>query len=86
MRSYRIDEAVAHGWVRTARHLGYALRDRGLVPGTRALSVAIRDEAGRPFAAVTVAGVTRRMGHLQVEALASQLQDIAATIGRELRR
>lgn len=83
---YRVDEAVAHSWVRAARELGYALRDRGLVPGTRALSVAIRDEAGRPFAAVTVAGITRRMGHPHVEALAADLQGIARAIEHDLAR
>lgn len=84
LAAYRVDEAVVHGWVRAARRLGYALRDRGLVPGTRALSVAIRDEAGHAFAAVTVAGITRRMGDQAVEALAAQLQAIAQTIAHDL--
>lgn len=84
--AYRIDEAAALGWVRAARDLGYALRDRGIVPGTRALSVAIRDERHQAYAAVTIAGITRRMTYPHIETLTSELRSVAHAIERDLVR
>ena len=84
--AYRITGEIALGWVRAARELGYSLRDRGLVPGTRALSLAIRDGAGQPFAAVTIAGLARRMPPARIESLVADMQVLAQAIERSLRR
>ena len=76
----------AQSWVTGARRLGYAIRDRGLVPGTRALSVAISDRGGQVIAAVTSAGVVRRMSQARMEAVADDLKACARAIEQALAR
>jgi DNA-binding IclR family transcriptional regulator len=53
-----------------ARRMGFALRERGLVPGTRALSVALAHHA----AALTTAGVVRRLHAQRVPAIVQRLR------------
>jgi DNA-binding IclR family transcriptional regulator len=80
LSEYRItlDHSVAA--VRDARRLGYALRDRGIVPGTRAISIALRDASGQPSAALTVAGVVRRLSHRRIPDVLDALRQAAARI------
>ena len=85
LASYNVSMAVALAWVREARKLGYAVRDRGLVPGTRAVSVAIRDRQGQAFAALTVAGTVRRMSYSRMDAIAEELGQKAREIEGGLR-
>ncbi len=73
-------------WVAGARRLGFAIRDRGLVPGTRALSVAINDRSGQVIAAVTVAGIVRRMSPSRMEQVADDLKACARLIEQGLAR
>ena len=56
-----------------SRKVGYALRDRGLVPGTRAVSVAISSR-GEAFAALTVAAIARRLPQSRVPAVVARLR------------
>jgi DNA-binding IclR family transcriptional regulator len=84
--TYSVSTETALEWVRAARRLGYAVRDRGLVPGTRAVSVAIRDQNGQAFAALTVAGTVRRMPPARMEAIAEELGREAREIEEALRR
>lgn len=84
--SYGADLDMAARWVGEARRLGYAVRDRGLVPGTRALSVVIRTARGEAFAALTCAGIVRRMSQARMEAIADDLREAAGRIGETLAR
>ncbi|QCI69362.1 IclR family transcriptional regulator [Phreatobacter stygius] len=86
LTSYGATLAQASAWVQEARKLGYAVRDRGLVPGTRALSVTIRDRSGEAFAAITCAGVIRRMSPARMEAIAEDLRAAAQAVERLLAR
>jgi DNA-binding IclR family transcriptional regulator len=78
--SYGTSLAQATEWVRQTRRLGFAVRDRGLVPGTRAISVVIRDRDGQAFAAITCAGVVRRMSQSRMDAIAEELHLAAGLI------
>lgn len=70
--------------VATARERGYALRERGLVPGTRALSVTMQHQpksGGAPvLAALTVAAIARRLPSQRVEQVAERLRACAIAI------
>ena len=78
------DEALRA--VAEARQRGYALRDRGLVPGTRAVSVIIRDTGTEATAALTIAAIARRLPPQRVTAVVEQLRDYAAQITLSLER
>lgn len=69
-----------------ARTHGYALRDRGLVPGTRAVSVTIGEAGGEAVAALTIAAIARRLPHARVAAVVERLRAHVAQIEAELRR
>ncbi|WP_296576848.1 IclR family transcriptional regulator [Phreatobacter sp.] len=84
LAEYRLTVEASAAMVRDARRLGYALRDRGIVPGTRAISVVLRDAAGLPSAALTVAGVVRRLSHRRTSDIAETLWEAAARIERSL--
>lgn len=71
--AYRISEVEAFASIAEARKVGYALRDRGLVPGTRAVSVAISSR-GEAFAALTVAAIARRLPQSRVPAVVARLR------------
>lgn len=62
IRSSGASPQTALANVRRARDHGFAFRSPGLVPGTRAVSVAILTAAGEPVGALTVAAVSRRLG------------------------
>lgn len=81
---YRLTMEASLAMVRDARRLGYALRDRGIVPGTRAVSIVLHDAAVQPSAALTVAGVTRRMSHRRIPDLVEALRQTASRIGRSM--
>jgi len=70
--------------IRRTRKIGFALRERGLVPGTRAVSVAIRDATGTPAAVLTVAGIARRLAPGRIEGLVSRLRRSGAGIEQRL--
>lgn len=73
--------------VATARARGFALRERGLVPGTRALSITVehRPQSGPPvLAALTLAAIARRLPPHRVEQVAERLRASAAMLDRAL--
>lgn len=84
LSEYRMTVDGSASLVRDARRLGYALRDRGIVPGTRAISIVLRDPAGRPSAALTVAGVTRRLSHRRIPEIVEALRQTSTRIERAL--
>jgi DNA-binding IclR family transcriptional regulator len=84
LSDYRLTLDGVLALVRDARRLGYALRDRGIVPGTRAVSIVLRDPAGRAVAALTVAGVTRRLSQRRIPEIVEALRLASAQIERAL--
>lgn len=75
------DEALAT--VQQVRSRGYALRERGLVPGTRAVSVTFRiEQAANPpmLAAFTIAAIARRLPTQRVVDIAEHLRKAAQQI------
>lgn len=84
LAEYRLSVEDSLALVRDARRLGYALRDRGIVPGTRAVSVVLRDASGQPSAALTVAGVTRRLSHRRIPDIVEALRRTSARIERSM--
>lgn len=71
--------------VRDARRRGFALRERGLIPGTKAVSVWFAPQPQGAAAALTVAGVARRLPAARVDQLAMQLRRYADQIDEVLR-
>lgn len=57
--------------VAAARRRGYAFNPRGIIAGTKALAVAIRDPAGVPVGAICIAAIAKRMTPSRVEELAA---------------
>jgi DNA-binding IclR family transcriptional regulator len=84
--SYAITVEEALLSVTRARTLGYALRLRGLVPGTRALSVSIGQTGNGAKAALTVAAIARRLPQPRVAFIVDLLRAHAAQIEQALRR
>jgi DNA-binding IclR family transcriptional regulator len=84
--SYAISVEEALLSVSRARTHGYALRDRGLVPGTRALSITVGEAGSGAIAALTVAAVARRLPQARVAVIVDRLRGHAAQIELALRR
>ena len=77
---FRMTASRALGLVDLAREHGYALRQRGLVAGTRGVSVPIAASSRTPAAALTVAAVDRRLATDRVPAVVEILRESAAAI------
>jgi DNA-binding IclR family transcriptional regulator len=84
LSEYRLTVEHSIALVRDARRMGYALRDRGIVPGTRAISIVLRDASGQASAAITVAGVVRRLSHRRIPDILDALRQAAAGIARSM--
>jgi DNA-binding IclR family transcriptional regulator len=84
--SYAISVEEALLSVARARAQGYVLRERGLVPGTRALSITIGETGGGAIAALTIAAIARRLPQARVAAIVYCLRGHAAQIELALRR
>jgi DNA-binding IclR family transcriptional regulator len=67
-----------------ARKLGYAFRERGIVPGTRAVSIAFGNRDGEALATLTVTAIARRMQAPRVKSIVDRLKVCAADIERSL--
>ena len=73
-----LDDSLAA--VAEARAVGYALRERGLVAGTKALSIAFARGNHHARAALTIAGISRRMQPQRLSSLVEHLQHYADRI------
>lgn len=71
--------------VAQARADGYALRERGLVAGTRAASVAFGRHYAQAWAALTVAAVSRRMQPQRLAIIIERLKSYAERIEQSLK-
>lgn len=70
--------------IRKARRLGYAFREKGLVAGTRALSVAFGKSGGEALATLTVTAISRRLPLQRIETVVDRLNQCAAEIQHSL--
>lgn len=86
LASYRMPPARAFGLIAEARASGYVLRNRGLVPGTKVISVAIPSSTVSPLAALSIAGIDRRMGPTRIPGIVDFLISCAGTITTALSR
>jgi DNA-binding IclR family transcriptional regulator len=84
--SYGVSAEAALQTIALAKARGYALRDRGLVPGTGAVSVTIGGARGEAVAALTIAAIARRLTPARVAAIVARLQGHAGQIEQALRR
>ena len=84
LQHYRmtLDDSLAA--VAQARRLGYALRERGLIAGTRAVSVTFAQRDAGALVALTVAAVSRRLQPGRVNTIVEQLRLHAARIEHSL--
>ncbi len=80
--TYNVAMSEAIAAVAAARANGFALRERGLVPGTKAVSVLIEiaAEGEHVLAALTIAAVARRLTRDRIEQVVSRLQAAARDI------
>jgi len=85
LRAYGMTAEDSLAAVARARIVGYALRERGLVPGTRAVSIAFGDRNGEAPATLTVAAIARRMHPQRVAAIVERLRMCASRIETSLR-
>jgi DNA-binding IclR family transcriptional regulator len=67
-----------------ARKLGYAFRERGIVPGTRAVSIAFGNHKGEALATLTVTAIARRMQSQRIKSIVDRLKMCAAEIERSV--
>ena len=80
IRASELKPQEAREAVRLARARGYALRERGIVPGTKAISVVMSDENKAPNAALTVAGIARRLPLTHIADVVARLKQCAGQI------
>lgn len=70
--------------VTAAKERGYAFRERGLVQGTKAISVAFGANAGEALATLTVTAIAHRMPVHRVKSVVDLLRDCAVNIENSL--
>jgi DNA-binding IclR family transcriptional regulator len=73
-RSQKVSAAEVLAQVAAARRRGYAFNARGIIAGTKAIAVAIRDPAGVPVGAICIAAIAKRMTPARVEELATMIK------------
>jgi DNA-binding IclR family transcriptional regulator len=67
-----------------ARKAGYAFRERGIVPGTRAVSIAFGNRDGEALATLTVTAIARRMQLPRVKSIVDRMKVCAGGIEKSL--
>jgi DNA-binding IclR family transcriptional regulator len=70
--------------VARAKERGYAFRERGLVQGTRAISIAFGADRDEALATLTVTAIAHRVPASRVMPIVEQLRECAANIERAL--
>ncbi|WP_234729315.1 IclR family transcriptional regulator [Acidocella facilis] len=77
----RVRELVA-----TTQRRGHVIREHGLIPGTKVVSVALEAPGGKSLAAFTAAGIDRRMSQQHTAEIAARLKESVARIETMLPR
>jgi DNA-binding IclR family transcriptional regulator len=80
LADWRTDQSTVMAQVSAARRRGYALRDVGIVPGTRSLSASIRPTDNRAAAALTLSAIRSRLNPRREAEIAEALRGAAAAI------
>ena len=78
------DPVHAAEQVEASRRRGYALSDPGLVPGTKALSVAIPSSPDSATAVLTLAGIRKRLASWREQAVAAMLRNAGKEVAENL--
>ena len=82
----RFDDDAVRDLVRRSQEAGYALNDGRVIAGSWAIGVAVRDSAGRPVAALSVASIAERFEPHRREELAELLRHEAEAVHTALIR
>lgn len=78
------DMAMIRQRVQRARERGYAYADAGVMQGTRALAVPVRDANGEVVAAITVAAMADRLSESTVPRVLETLQERSCLVTQRL--
>lgn len=81
---FNLDGAAILERVREARHRGYAFAPVGVMPGTRALAVPVRNAAGATIAAISVTSIAERLPPDDIDRVAGLLAKKAAQLAQRL--
>jgi DNA-binding IclR family transcriptional regulator len=76
--------AELHRRVQQARQQGHALAERGVVPGTSALAVPVRDAQGAVVAAISIAAMADRLTRKRSAEVLASMQQHALGIAQRL--
>ena len=79
-----MSEACGDAVFLTVRASGFAYSEHGVMPGSRAIAVAVRDETDQPVAAVSIASIAQRINQDRFEELLGVLREGAEHIAAEL--
>lgn len=79
------DPARLRSQLAIVRARGFAIDDEEILEGTRCVGAAILDEAGRPIAAISVAGPAYRITPERAEQLGQELAEAARRISAQLK-
>ncbi len=80
LRQRGVDEVLRV--VRAARDAGYAYAPQGLMPGTSAIAVPVRDERGQVIAAVSIAALADRLDRKRLAGVIASMQKQAGLIAK----
>jgi DNA-binding IclR family transcriptional regulator len=69
---------------RKAQKLGYAIRETPTLAGVRTIGQALRNQAGVPFAALSISAISSRMNERRVQELAVLLRNESRLIERQI--
>jgi DNA-binding IclR family transcriptional regulator len=87
LEDYRgFDGDTLRALVERTRRAGYSLNEGRIVPGMAAIGVVVRDAAGAPFASLSIAAITDRMGKDRLPELLGHLQAQARSLEASLSR
>lgn len=81
---FGMTEVIVEEMLQTSLEHGYALNLGRMVPDMVGLGVPLKDHAGRPFAALSIAAVASRMGSDRIPRLMEMLNDTAAEISKSV--
>jgi DNA-binding IclR family transcriptional regulator len=70
--------------VRSAQKLGYALREMPTLAGVRSIGLALHNQSGMPFAALSVSAISSRMNDKRVSELAVLLKNETRLIEKQI--
>ena len=84
LANLRIGAPALEQRVADARRRGYAFADPGIVPGTKALSVAITDAIGTSLGALTVAAIRQRIPPQRASKIKEILSSYSSRIALQL--